>query len=39
MSPIGVFLDWFSNFYLFDWLALAVFLGLAAFLFLRSRKE
>ena len=37
MSPIGVFLDWFLNFYLFDWLALAVFLaGLIGYRFFLS---
>ena len=43
MSPIAVFLDWFSNFYLFDWLGLAVFLigviGYRFFLSLMLRRR
>lgn len=43
MSPIAVFLDWFSNFYLFDWLGLAVFLisviGYRFFLSLMLKKR
>ncbi len=43
MSPIGVILDWFSNFNLYDWLGLAVFLtglfGYRIFLSLMLKKR